>query len=530
MDKQEVICLDEDSSNSTVSKNIHFDLLANSNVSVSKQRNASSPEILILSSDDESKIEIHSIQSLARKSIFSPTNQSNKRSRTAQKNSMDKINDEYEISSDSDESLLNFSLFGSNDNKIAKKKANDSRDCLKKITRGDCHTSSSTNDTTQIHALHKKISSQQQSPISQIIKKQQALPSISKESISQYSLSLSSEEELEIIDNKKTSTEKHNSIVKVKEILILSSSDEENNEEYTPRKYSPMHTSNVKARRQKVDEENNEEYTPRNYSPMHTSNVKARRQKVSNKSRKEENDMWSPVSIDPNTMNFSDLKSPFATSPLASNINQNTLPTYASIPLQPTKIPVPPLPSLYQVGGKLYPDLRHEFVRALHVHALRNRHAAHQRCTFDATIRAIIVLSLRETPIRTPYTLARMKGIGIELLKVVQDAEKQCRKKTPYIPPNNKFSAVAPAALVALLQYEKHNQHIMNQDKACCSAEALLKRVESLVHFRRRGGFDEPIQYYLDKDNLDPDWGQVSKLIKQVFSFDCIFILIGIIN
>ena len=230
--------------------------------------------------------------------------------------------------------------------------------------------------------------------------------------------------------------------------------------------------------------------------------------------------MWSPVSINPSTMRFSDLMSPFAisTSPPPSNItlNNSTSLNFSNqtTARRPDKIPTPPLPPLYEVGGKQYPDLRHQFIRALRVHALKSRHAAHLRCTFDATIRAIIILSLRETPIRTPYAISRMKGIGREFLKVCQEAEKNARNQRPYIPLYGKFSAVAPAVLVALLEYEKEQEQeqmgVEEQDKECCTLEELLTRIKPLVDFQRGTGLNEPLSYYLDKDTLDPDFTQVS--------------------
>ena len=301
------------------------------------------------------------------------------------------------------------------------------------------------------------------------------------------------------------------------EILILSSSDEESNLKddliflnQTPKCIGMIDKKSVEKFKDNTTLNEKDSCIRASACQLHPSQKYQNLHHTNNKIR-------SPESIDPNTITFTELKSPFATTPESSNKStnkdsSNVTNLFNDLSRHPEKIPTPQLPTLYQVGGKLYPELRHQFIQALYSHALRNRHAAHQRCTFEATIRAIIILSIRETPIRTPYVLGRMRGIGSELLKVVQEAEKQGRKGTPYIPPRGKFSSVAPAALVALLENEKEleQQGIDKNDRHCCSAENLLKKIQPLVDFRKRRGFCQPISYYLDKDTLDPDWAQVS--------------------
>ena len=89
------------------------------------------------------------------------------------------------------------------------------------------------------------------------------------------------------------------------------------------------------------------------------------------------------------------------------------------------KIPTPPLHILNEIGGRLYPDLRHFFIQTLRGYALLNRNAAHQRTIFDTAVQVIVILSLKMTPIRTHYCLRRIRGIGTELFKILHEAEKK---------------------------------------------------------------------------------------------------------
>jgi hypothetical protein len=85
------------------------------------------------------------------------------------------------------------------------------------------------------------------------------------------------------------------------------------------------------------------------------------------------------------------LLTPCAFSPAALS------PTLGAYAAPKGRVPAPPLPALppslvREIGGKLYPDLRHNFVVVLTSHARRLRHAAHQRATFDAALRSVVVI------------------------------------------------------------------------------------------------------------------------------------------
>ncbi len=61
------------------------------------------------------------------------------------------------------------------------------------------------------------------------------------------------------------------------------------------------------------------------------------------------------------------------------------------------KVPTPAIPAMSpslvkELGGKLYPDLRHNFLLALTSHARRLRNNSYQRGSFDASLRSIVVI------------------------------------------------------------------------------------------------------------------------------------------
>lgn len=87
---------------------------------------------------------------------------------------------------------------------------------------------------------------------------------------------------------------------------------------------------------------------------------------------------------------LSELETPKAYSPITTS---PTLGAYA----MKRKVPTPAIPAMSaslvkEIGGKLYPDLRHNFVVALTSHARRLRHNAYQRAAFEAALRAIVVI------------------------------------------------------------------------------------------------------------------------------------------
>ena len=175
------------------------------------------------------------------------------------------------------------------------------------------------------------------------------------------------------------------------------------------------------------------------------------------------------------------------------------------------KVPVPAIPrvDMNAIGGKLYPDLRNHFIRILIVHAKDMRRDYYNRGKLDASIRAIVALAQYPYPIRSPEAAAHYApGVGDVLFKIFKEAPKVGRKNEPYNPPNGLYSCAAAGALVALLDHES------SEDEAC-SMERLLQRVNSNTHnTSSKGGplFDKSFDYYLDKENQDISWMQISKL------------------
>ena len=212
------------------------------------------------------------------------------------------------------------------------------------------------------------------------------------------------------------------------------------------------------------------------------------------------NDLLSPtLMITPNTS--------------ATSANQTAIPsTNILTPSgRMTKVPTPSLPQIdvSKIGGKLYPDYRHEFIQALDLHARKMRLITHQRRALDSCIQAIVTLSLYKYPVRTSYAASSIKGVGDTLLDVLKEAEEKC-KNTPYNPPQNMFSSVTSAALVCLLEYELEQ----SSENVLCTMEELLRRINDKVHYNKKNVrvFPKDIDYYLDKNNIDPGWMQVSQL------------------
>ncbi len=181
--------------------------------------------------------------------------------------------------------------------------------------------------------------------------------------------------------------------------------------------------------------------------------------------------------------------------------------------LTPSKqVPTPSIPQIdvTKIGGKLYPDHRHEFIKALLAHARRIRNVKYQKSGLDSCVQAIVNLSLYQFPVRTAHAASSINGVGDAYVEILTDAEEKCNGN-PYTPPQNTFSAVAPAALVSLLEFE--NQCVGTE--ALCPMEELLALVNRKVHNQQKRNspiFPKDIPYYLDKNNFDPSWMQVSKL------------------
>jgi len=167
-------------------------------------------------------------------------------------------------------------------------------------------------------------------------------------------------------------------------------------------------------------------------------------------------------------------------------------------------IPTPALPVLNSIGGKLYPDLRHHFIKMLMSRTLKQRRIASHRGDFDVTVRAIVVLALRDHPIRTSYATKAIKGIGPELCDFLTEETRGVSNNLLYFPSDGKFSSVAAAALVAMLHHVEENPH-----DVLCSMEELIAKVNVLTDDEK---LDKSTNYYLERDNIDPNWRSIEKL------------------
>jgi len=174
------------------------------------------------------------------------------------------------------------------------------------------------------------------------------------------------------------------------------------------------------------------------------------------------------------------------------------------------KVPTPAIPVANEIGGKLYPDLRNHFIKALISHAKMARRAVHTKKALDGSIRAINGLALYPYPIRSAEAASCIDGIGTELISVLKESQNAIKKDAPpYNPPNGRFSSAAAAALVVLLDHENG----ASGEERFCSMENLIEKVNEIAHCTSGGRlFNRDIEYYLDKKTADPGLMQVSSV------------------
>uniref|UniRef100_A0A6S8W6Q1 Crossover junction endonuclease MUS81 n=1 Tax=Chaetoceros debilis TaxID=122233 RepID=A0A6S8W6Q1_9STRA len=215
----------------------------------------------------------------------------------------------------------------------------------------------------------------------------------------------------------------------------------------------------------------------------------------------------------PTTSGFDgfDLMSPAASSHGRLSVG-STMSTSIAKSRKRLKVKTPPLPVLNEIGGKLYPDIKNQCIKALIKHAKASRNILHERSSLDRSIKAINIIALHPYPIRTPEAVRSIKGVGDEMVGVLRDSYEQMKKekKSPYNPPKGKYCAAAAAALVALLDFETDKK----QEGVLCPLETLIELVNLKGHSssRSRAIFDRDIAYYLDKNTLDPGLMQIRKL------------------
>lgn len=213
--------------------------------------------------------------------------------------------------------------------------------------------------------------------------------------------------------------------------------------------------------------------------------------------------------------------SPATTSPFGT--------TFTAATAAKRRVPTPAIPAMsaklvQEIGGKLYPDLTHNFIIALTSQARRARHNSYQRASFDSALRSIVVIALHMRPLRSAEATRRMKGVGSNFYDLLKESVAGSKSKKPFEPKKGKFTCVAAAALVGLLQMEERVQRSAakvasakgngDDDDATRSfpMEDLISSINSLLDSRANANLSQTAQQYLNKDNLDPGWGQVKKL------------------
>ncbi|EJK72719.1 hypothetical protein THAOC_05720, partial [Thalassiosira oceanica] len=120
-------------------------------------------------------------------------------------------------------------------------------------------------------------------------------------------------------------------------------------------------------------------------------------------------------------------------------------------------------------------------------------------------------------PLRSPEAAKRLKGVGGQYYEVLTKSVKGAGKnKKAFQPAVNKFSSVAAAGLVALLELEAADPPSLGS----FSMESLLGKINDLLDPRCNANLNQRVEYYLDANNIDPGWLQIKKLISSNASID----------
>jgi len=179
-------------------------------------------------------------------------------------------------------------------------------------------------------------------------------------------------------------------------------------------------------------------------------------------------------------------------------------------------VPIPPIPAMSvslvkEIGGKLYPDLRHNFIIALTSHAKKLRNNSYQRASFDSALRSIVIISLHMRPLRSAEAARRLKGVGSVFYDLLKESVKGSKGKGISITPG-KFSCVATAALVALLELEEANSSVASANGTSFPMEDVIRKINTLLCSRSNAALNQSTETYLNASNLDPGYGQLKKL------------------
>ena len=132
--------------------------------------------------------------------------------------------------------------------------------------------------------------------------------------------------------------------------------------------------------------------------------------------------------------------------------------------------------------------------------------------------------SLHLRPLRSAEAARRLKGVGSNFYDLLKESVSGGKGSKPFSPAVGKYSCVAAAALVALLELEEAHGSVASSSGQSFPMEDLIQKLNGLVDTRSNAILNQTAEKYLDPDNLDPGWGQIKKLASSNADSGCPFI------
>ena len=120
--------------------------------------------------------------------------------------------------------------------------------------------------------------------------------------------------------------------------------------------------------------------------------------------------------------------------------------------------------------------------------------------------------SLHTRPLRSAEAARRIKGVGSNFYDLLKESSTGVKGRKPFAPSIGKYSCVAAAALVALLELEEANASVASVHGQSFPLEDLIQKINELLDARANTHLNQTVEKYIDPNNLDPGWGQVKKL------------------
>lgn len=119
---------------------------------------------------------------------------------------------------------------------------------------------------------------------------------------------------------------------------------------------------------------------------------------------------------------------------------------------------------------------------------------------------------LHTRPLRSAEAARRIKGVGSNFYDLLKESSTGVKGSKPFAPAIGKYSCVATAALVALLELEEANASVASTNGQSFPLEDLIRKLNELLDSRANASLNQNVEKYLNPNNLDPGWGQVKKL------------------